>query len=128
MSLVDDIATYLEGLGVGTEIHRGGLWDSPAEAMGVEDYPGLGPQYVHDAALPAFERPHFQVRTRGTPGDYDTPHDAAYAAWRALSVHDTVINGTKYISIEPLASPFKIGVDGNDRVLFVANFTTRREA
>lgn len=127
MSLVEDVATYLESVGMDVPVYRGRVPDSPDAVLAVLDYAGLAPQIVHDEVLPAYERPNFQVVARGERDDYDAAHDAAYAAWRALFVHGAVINGTTYHSIEPLASPFRLDVDANDRVIFAANFTTRRK-
>lgn len=131
MSVVDDIATMLLQAGVTAVVYRGLLPDNADDpddngAVAVLDYAGLPPEYAHDDAdAPGIERPNFQIMVRRK--EYQDAERDAYAAWRAIPKFNTWLGTTFYQEIAPLDSPSKIDVDETDRIVFVANFTTRRK-
>lgn len=132
MTLVFDVADYLEGvLGVPAQsIHRGLLLDSPPDCIAVQDTPGLPPVFTHShGVLPAREQPSFQVTVRRVKvaGYYQAGTDLINLIFQSLTLTNVEINGTQYVEITPLTSPFSLGSDQSDRMLWVCNFSTLRE-
>jgi len=62
------------------------------------------------------ERPIFQVRARAGQNDFLTSMQNAWTVYRA--VHNTVdatINGTRYLMIEAVQTPYTLGADESGR-------------
>jgi minor capsid protein len=127
-----DIATYLAGLGygtLGTDLFYSAYPDYPEALTAVVDYPGSPPLYLQSGPLPAAERPRFQVVVRAgmATGGFDAAMAKAYQVFTDLSqVVDQVINGTYYLFIEPVQSPFLLARDPLNRPLVACNYAVER--
>ncbi len=127
--MVADVAGYLDSLSIiATPVGQDFVADTPDAFLSVHQYAGLGPVYTHSHGnLPAQERPGLQLRVRATTRA--AAKTLAYAGWTALAnVCNATIGGTRYLLIAPLASPFPLLIDESKRHVWVANFSTLREA
>lgn len=121
MSLVEDVASFLSAHSQGTNLYLGRLPDSPDDVAAVYQYAGRSPLFVHDKAGIDIERPALQVLVRSRV--YATAQTRAYAIYTLLAaVVNATLGSTLYQRIEPLASPFLLDRDQNDRTVFAANF------
>lgn len=119
MTLVADIATILASAGVGTvgtDIFYGSMPPSPDNCVCIYQYAGS------PSLAEGIDRPGVQVRIRNT--------SYANASSKATDVHDalhtyanTLLNGTYYMQILANQYPEGLGVDDNDRHIFVVNFS-----
>lgn len=142
MSLVDDIAGYLESAstvftrygGTGGNLARQAMLDNlSADPMTVVyETPGFGNEYVYSTSTTlvgmAFERPSFQILSRAT--DYQTARSRAETAYLLL---DGLSNrglptstGTAYAEITAVQAPFWIGPDANGRPIVSTNYNVRK--
>ena len=127
MAMPKDIAEYLEDQSVGTvgtNIFVGQMPDAPDECIAVMIYGGTAPDEVTED----MESPGLQVLIRCAKDDFADGLTLAYSVFNALhGVTDTTIESTYYYRISANQSPAQMGVDGNDRPLFVINFTVLKE-
>lgn len=121
MSLVADVDVYLGTLGLDAATYRGRLPDSPDTATALIPYAGRPPLFVHNTPGISIDRPALQILCRAkTFVDAEARAAALYAA--LAGVVNTDLNGTRYQRIEPLAAPFLLERDANDRTVFALNF------
>jgi hypothetical protein len=86
---------------------------------------GAGPVFVHNATTsPAQQRPSVQVLTRAKA--YETAVTTARLAYNALTLHNTILSGTFYLSITPTQEPFDLGQDATGRAQVAFNCMTVR--
>src|SRR5262245_1112839 len=114
--LLEDLGLYLQqnGLGVlGQDIFLGSIpLDPPGggvqnAVLGLFEVPGLPPSHQHDVVGPGYEQPVVQCRFRGEPFGYQATRQKAGEAFTLLdSVINQTINGTFYLWIQALQSPF----------------------
>ncbi len=72
----------------------------------VRVYGGSSPDWIHNTTLAAHESPAAQVQAIAlATQDAET---LAYAAWKALQLWNTQINGVLYRWIRPKQSPFEM--------------------
>lgn len=124
MSVMDDIASYLQtgGAGtVGTDIFKGNMPDSPDECLAVYAYAGDVPDKSID-----IERPSVQIKTRAlTAGDaLDLAEQALAVLHKATS---QTINGVLYYYISANQSPAHLGRDEKGRYMYAVNFNIVKE-
>jgi hypothetical protein len=125
MTVAIDIAVYLALNGFGTTdaptptIFTGYLPDTPDDCIAVYDTSGR-PSEFH-----GIDQPNFQIVVR----------DSSYssAATTIQSIQDllqfttnTTINGTFYLNISNLQSPFSTGRDEKGRIEFKQNYLTQK--
>lgn len=133
MAMLDELADYLEGFGVGSQagpaptLYKGSRPDDPDDVFVIYTYPGNAPEYVQESFTPTWERPQIQGLARSK--SYEDAERRARLAWSILSsVTNATLGGTRYRSIRPNGSPALIGRDASDRVLVAFNATVEREA
>lgn len=113
---------------LGTDLFLGRMLDKPDIQTVVYEGAGSSPLEVMGPSLPPNEHPRIQVVCRGQPEDYVGPRTKLDAVWRVLAgVLDVVIDGTRYLRIEPVGSPFVLNRDESQRVLVSANFDVTKE-
>lgn len=136
MAFLNEIATKLEGLGVGTvgsTIHVGVMPETPDACTAIYEYGGLGPDYQFGTAGINWETPAVQVVCRGTAYDYATPRANAKLAYEGLSaVEATTLSSTGgtsafYHWIHPQQAPFLMNRDANNRVYIAFNALAEKE-
>lgn len=66
-----------------------------------------------------YKRPSAQFVARGNK--YDDVFALARAAYNAVNVRNTTINGSYYQEISPVHEPFDLGLDGTGRVMIAFN-------
>jgi hypothetical protein len=129
--LLDAIAQYLEGQGlgtVGTDIFKGIMPDSPDFCSAIFEYGGSSPvrAMAANAGSMLAENPSFQVCTRsnrmGSNNAYPTARNKVEALYTALDGYSGNLSGTSYYWIEAVSSPAYLTTDENGRYLFVCNF------
>ena len=118
MTLVVDIATILASVGIGTtgtDLFYSQMPPSPDDSV-------CAYQYAGSPSLPeGISQPGVQVRIRNS--DYVTGAAKAKAVHDALHGYaNTLLNGTYYLQIFANQYPEALGVDDNDRHIFVVNF------
>ena len=128
--MLDDIGALLvaNGLGViGTNLFLSLLPANVADAsVVITETGGSEPGYVHEAIEASTERPSFQVIVRDS--DYANARSKANSIWKLLSrQRNTLLSGSKYLSIRPIQSPFPLGGDENERLQIIANYAVVRE-
>lgn len=127
MTLLADVAAYLNANGQGTNLFEGRLPDAPDDCAAIFQYAGRSPDYVLNTAVPRRERPALQVLVRARR--YQDAEARAYAIWTLLaSLSNATLNTTKfYQEIRPLGSPFLLEHDPDDRAVVAANYYTTKE-
>lgn len=122
--LLDDIATYLQtgGVGtVGTDLFKGELPPDPDNCVAIYEYAGQPPFVSVD-----IDRPGLQVRVRNKGyAQARAKIDQIYLLLHALA--NTTINGTRYLIVRAVQSPFSMGRDSNNLVELVQNFIIMKE-
>ena len=123
MSLLNDMADYLEAQGVGTKatnIFMSYMPESPDALSVLYDHGGPAPLILGNGLRQ--ESPELQVLTRAL--DYPTAETAARAVYTALlGCREQTINGTRYISVLPISQPFFLERDHIPRVIFSCNYS-----
>jgi hypothetical protein len=127
--VLDDLVVYLQAQGLGTpavSLFNGGIPEDAAgsldEVLALMTHAGLPPTYIHDKAAPDLEQPAVQVLIRGGPyGDAVAQQRAQQAFVALASVHNQTLNGTFYLWVRPLQSPFKLRMDELHRPIIVFN-------
>lgn len=125
MSTAMDIAQHLEDNGFGTTsaplptIFIGYLPDTPDSCIAVYDSAGR-PSELH-----GIDQPNFQIVVR------DKSYSAASTIIENIQAllqftTNTTINGTFYMNISNLQSPFSTGRDSDLRVIFNQNYITQK--
>ncbi len=122
--MLEDIGTFLEGQGFGTQatdLFIGDLpQDAPDAVVGVHETSGLAPLYVHGIDGPAYHQPTFQIYVRGT---YTAARTKAGDIFNALArLTNVALSGTWYLSVRPRQNPFSIGRDKDNRAQIVCNY------
>ena len=126
-STVNDLATRLVSQGVGTlgtDLFGGGLPSVPVNCLALIEYAGEEPRLKAPGEVALDERPRVQVIARGK--SYRLAEEKARAAYEAIQCAMTTINGTLYLRIDALQTPFYLKNDENGNTLFVFNVQVRR--
>jgi hypothetical protein len=111
-----------------TDLFKGEFPTSPDLCVAVTDYAGREPLEVFGETSPAIERPSAQVKVRGAANDYDTPRTRLEKIYLALAARGAfVVNGTRYMNIAPISTPFTLGRGDNGCWVFAVNFTAMRD-
>lgn len=118
-----DIATILQTAGVvtiGTDFFWGqGFTDTPDIQGHATVYGSAPPDLVMTSTVGSAvtERPRAQVAFRGelSDGGGEAARTKAQSAWNALQNYKGTVNGTNYLYITCLQSPFYMGKDEQGR-------------
>lgn len=132
MSVSGELSTRLSAastrLTLGDTLYTGQLPETTKEAMALFETGGLAGQRVFGRDLPPIERPRVQVIARSTPPDEggvasDTGvRTLIDIAWRDFhGIGNTTIGGTRYLHVNPTASPSLLEVDEAGRQIWSFN-------
>lgn len=128
MSVVNDLGSLLVTAGLaeeGVALFYGMLPAEPDDGLAIVEYAGEAPAYIQETRLPNTESPRAQIVLRNKR--YDTGRELIDEIYRAVHQSNVTINGTFYLRIRPLSSPFFLRRDENDRWEFVFNtISTKR--
>lgn len=121
-----DITSLLEdssiGLTSGTDLFASIMPDSPDACVSVYDTGGIEPDIGADLYYPTF-----QVRIRGSRGDYQTSRNLSESILQFLHKKVVTVAGSaKYLAIFAVTDILFIARDEKDRPLFSINFRTMR--
>jgi hypothetical protein len=98
---------------------KGKLPDTPDFAVAIYQYGGSKPFRTFGRVL--FEKPRLQVMVRSF--DYTEASNRSYEILRLLTpIASQYIGGTRYLQVEALGSPGKIGPDPKNRERFTMNY------
>ncbi len=132
MSMLVDIHKYLNDNGQGNGLWESRLPDDDEDVVALFGYAGRAPIYVmstDDDGVPFMqtrERPGLQVQSR-SKSDLRA-EDRAYAIAKLLGlIINQTVNGTWYVRVELISSPYQLRRDEQDRSIWAANFATERE-
>jgi hypothetical protein len=129
--VLDDIGAALETAGVGTQgtdLFLSVMPETPDTCVAVVEVAGIEPVDVFRDSAPIIETPRLQVLSRARRAD--DAKTKARAAWLALAGvgEGTVGGGNKrWLNIDVVQSPFMIGRDENDRVIYGFNAQAWRD-
>ena len=122
--MLDDIATYLDGNGLGT-VHRDFSPPSPDTVVTIYGTGGQAPVYTMRNPH-ILERPRVQVVCRSL--SLQTAHSNAKSAYELLSgVRNRTINNVLYHWIEAVQEPFLLGKDQNARFTVACNYDITKD-
>lgn len=126
---LDDIGDWLETQGVatkGTNLFKSIDPGQPDTAVVLYEYSGLPPVDTMGASLTTtLEQPSLHVLIRGV--NYDAAVTKAKAVFQALHKMSGSINGTRYLYVRAMQSPFDVGPDERGRPRLVCNFRAMKE-
>jgi hypothetical protein len=125
MSLAGDIAFLLRNAGF-VHVIEGQLPAKPDEVVMVRALGGLDPLRTHGTEV--YAQPRAQVLVRANT--YAIASEWVEQAWRLLFKSNIIINGTRYLSIQPIDSPADLGADQQQppRRMFSFNVQIMKEA
>lgn len=131
--VLEDLGVLLEGLAlvtVGDDLILGHMPSSPSLCCALLEYGGEAPlrnqsEGAAGAGAQSGERPRIQLLCRSA--SYTAGRSLIQTIWQALDgVVNQTINGTGYVRIAALQSPFFLDFDDNKRYLFAANFAVTK--
>lgn len=129
MSMVDEIADYLDATGHGTlatDLFRRHAPDDPDDLLCVIQLDGEDGEFVQNTPMIDQERPLLQVWARSAnPATAETMINGPYL--ELMKVRNQVIGGTRYTRIAPLHAPVVFEVDENGRYIARVDFRVRKE-
>ena len=132
VKLVADVASFGKLSGTTGNVARGISLDAegasiPDTLVSLYDTAGIGSEFTFSTGgtSVAFEQPGLQILSRST--SYITARDNAVLAHQVLDGFSGTLSGVRYLSIEAAQTPFLIGRDDNDRVLFSVNFNIMKD-
>jgi len=121
MATRDEIADFLEDASVGvvgTTIFKGQMPGTPDACVAVIETAGRAPEHTFGSSGIETEYPRVQIRCRGAKNDYATPAATAQTAYVAMAaVANQLLNGTRYLSIDPIQAPFLMDKDAQNRIV-----------
>lgn len=125
MGMLEEIGTFLEGQGIGTQQTDIFLGDVPQNApdavVGIIETSGLAPVYVHDITGPAHNQPTFQIYTRALT--YAAARLKAKDVFEILGkLQNVALSGTFYQTVRPRQNPFSLGRDDKNRSQISCNY------
>jgi len=129
--ILDEIAKLIVDsttMALGTNIFKG-FENNRAQdtATFVHETQGAAPTRIFASSTPAWENPRIQIVDRSS--DYQTGRDASELNYKILQGQVNVTlkpsssaSGTTYLTIDPVQSPFYLGLDDSDRHTFACNY------
>ena len=129
MSMVDDIAAFLQAAGHGTlatDLYKRHLPNDPDDAVCVIQGEGDMPEYIQENMDIEIEHPSLQILSRSlNPRTAETVLDGPYR--ELMRIRNQIIEGTRYISIRPTMTPSVVDRDDNGRFIARCDFEVRKE-
>lgn len=130
MGMLDEVGAFIDAnftATLGTDLFLSGIPDAaPDSSIGMIETSGPAPEFVHESNVAFYEHATFQLMVRDTK--YKDARSRMNTLWKLLSgVQNSVLSGTRYLSITPLQTPFDFGDDENHRARVVANFDAFKE-
>lgn len=129
------LVSAVPGLVLASTLFLGQEPDSPDTCVTLIAGPGGEPEWTMGAQdgvaqVPVYEPHRLQalVRAANTATSYTTAEAQAWLIYRALSLTNVTLTGTRYLLIEPVAVPAPLEQDSQSRITFVVNFRVLREA
>lgn len=140
MSMLDEVAAYLEAQGIGTvktssnnptswPIYKGGVFPANVdEAMTVAAGPSDPPTDVMGSTVGAVVAENDALVIQARSFDYTSAETKAQAAWDVLhKLGNVTLNGTRYLLVMARQLPFPIGRDDKQRWLIGFNCDVAKE-
>lgn len=129
--LTDHLIALIVSDGLGTknlDLFKGEFPPSPDLCIAVTDYAGREGLDVFGETSPAIERPSAQIKVRGAKDDYNSPRTRLEEIYLKLAARGAfVVNGTRYMNLSPITTPFVLGRGENGCWVFAVNFTAMRD-
>lgn len=126
-----DVLTVLETAGVGvklTTLFLNELPSAPVKALAAREYnAGNNGERVLGHAGQRIEYPRAQITARGATNDEAEAFIRAAVAACAAVLNQTV-DGTYYLAMEPVGTPFYLKLDSNRNPIWAANIELQRGA
>ncbi len=126
MSFADDVNARLVSSGIAaSKIGIGPGFQVPqtGEYIVLRETGGTSPVFIHNTTTPAVKRPSLQIIV--VASSLDAAMTLALAAYDAVTLKGTSLNGTYYFHIRPNQEPFPLGPVENGR--FQVGFNIRAE-
>lgn len=121
------LVTAATGLTVATSLFLGQLPETPDVCAALIEYSGLAPEATFGEPI-AIERPKVQLVFRGGAHDYQAARALAEAAYQALAgVANQVVEGTRWVNVQPLQAPFFLKRDAKFRPHIAFNVLIEKE-
>lgn len=125
MGLVEDVGEFLDAAStrfdLGTRTFLNYLPEQPNRAHSVTETGGLAPTHVFGSTSAAWENARVQILTRSTSSV--TARADIEAAFTILDgVQNQTVNGSTFLRIAAVQSPFLVNRDERGRVIFSCNF------
>lgn len=133
MSMLDDIAEYLEDQNIGTvavDIFCDYMPETPDAVIAIFDYPSVPPQHTMGDSGPVLQHHRLQVLVRGAEGGTGTvaARDQARAIYDLLVTQvGTTINNKLYVDIAAVEEPHLLDRDSSQRATYAVNFDVTKE-
>lgn len=131
-SVLQDILTHVRAETSGITFVGGYLQDGDDTVVAVMA-PETGEENLETMGVSigtiTIERPIVHIRSRGTQNNFLVANDNAWIVYRAI--HNTInatINGTRYLMIEAIQTPYTLGSDENGRWIVGFNLQIYKEA
>jgi hypothetical protein len=121
--LITDIDDYLTTSGVTTSIYRGRQPSDPSTVLTIYETGGAAPVHAMSGSpgTAVAEQPTIQVVARST--SYSTARTDADQCFDLLDgLYQKTINGTRYLYVEALQSPFMLERDDQERTRIACNY------
>lgn len=125
--VLDDLKDLMSTGGVTTTIYKGLMPPSPDEAFQIVETGGAPPvrAFRSSAGEAVVERPTVQI-VRRSPSYQRARAEMNYAYRLLDGAGDRTVNGTRYLFIEALQSPFHLGRDETNREQVACNFRVHK--
>ncbi len=131
--LAEHLAQNSTRLALGDNLFINVLPESTGAAAAIIETGGLAAEQTFQDGAPQIERPRVQILTRSTrPVSGAVPYSTTaggmiHDAYHVLNgVASETIQGSSYLRVEPVQSPFSIGQDEAARLMFSCNFDVWR--
>lgn len=112
--VLDDLATYINGLSLGMPVQKGFFQEIPDVAIALRETGGMPPQYVNGVQQGILDERTLQIVTRAT--DYPTAMSLCQQLYTALSgLRDVTLNAVFYHFVRAMQPPFFLQRDHNHR-------------
>lgn len=131
-AILDDVIAYLDSslatLTAATNLFATVMPESPDDVVAVTETPGPAPVDTMGTGAPSVETPRLQVLSRAEHPA--TAKARAREAWLALgAIGEGLLGGgdRRVLRVQVDQSPFVVGRDGNDRIIYGFNCQAWRD-
>jgi hypothetical protein len=124
--MLDDLAGVVQAAVGSLAVTKSFMPDSPNDLIAMYETGGSSPVDMTGSLLPGYERPRVQILSRSKIPE--TARLNAEKAYQALvQVANQGVNGTRYLKISAVQSPFQTGRDTSNRVTYAVNLEVWKE-